>query len=597
MANQLHLTTQDYNLRHVIPLEKLDAESLFYWHWVCSKCKPSEESNHGMDTSEQAVGQDHLDSLLPSLTEYCAYVEQAFEKIDRERSERHNDDLFQLESAFVLKKLIELFKYTDFADAHGKKSLHSLCHKLFSNSNYVIIYSSLIDTYQLLHPNLQTRTNNLIELISDLKDKNSVMSEQPCEQSSHHTSNHQSNNTTLSPQEIQFKISELKFKRFSLKDDFDKLYNEFKNVSKTVDMNRLNEIRTEIKEVEDELADLQTQLMDGPAKSTSNREQEVNADESAKQDDPVELDYHCLHIAICVLEDKALKGLSAQIRCLTDSLIVPNISSVNEELRLLSVCALGLVCILKVDMARKYVPLFLEVMQRDKKEIVIEAFKAVINCIMAFSVKNLVSSDDDDVSVEVTGRIMSVMTGLLDHEESEVYTLAVDGFCKLYMTGHILSAKLFSKLLIMYYSPLSENDVNLKSFLSAFLPQFSFLRANNQLCVEESFMITLKCLINAPADSCLSSIDLIKVMETLFNLINPKNLIHKNHYFDNQKSSHYNQNTDFHTQHLEIFFLCALRIFTKIFHMKKKIMLGAHGLCVILPELLLKSLFFKSYIK
>ena len=189
-------------------------------------------------------------------------------------------------------------------------------------------------------------------------------------------------------------------------------------------------------------------------------------------------------------------------------------------------------------MAQRFMPLLLEVIQRDMKEIVIEAFKGVINCIMAFSVNKLVntesrmngdtsrmSNDDEMLTVEATQKIMLVMTALLDHDDPDVYTVAVEGFCKLYMTGHILSAKLFSKLLIMYYSPLNESDLRLRAILSAFLPQFAFLKASYQLCVEEAFMMTVKCLLNAPADSYLCEIDLIKVVETLFHLTNPKNLI------------------------------------------------------------------------
>lgn len=120
---------------------------------------------------------------------------------------------------------------------------------------------------------------------------------------------------------------------------------------------------------------------------------------------------------------------------------------------------------------------------------------------------------------------MSSLTTLLDSDDSDICTEAVVGFCKLYMTGHIMSSKLFSKLLIMYYSPLTEGDIRLRACLTAFLPQFAFMRSINQVCVEESFMFTLKCLINAPIDSPLSEIDLVKVMECLFQLTNPKNLI------------------------------------------------------------------------
>ena len=51
------------------------------------------------------------------------------------------------------------------------------------------------------------------------------------------------------------------------------------------------------------------------------------------------------------------------------------------------------------------------------------------------------------------------------------------------------------------------------------------MRYNNQLCVEESFLITVKALINAPVDNYLCEIDLNKVIETLLHLTNPKHLI------------------------------------------------------------------------
>lgn len=122
-------------------------------------------------------------------------------------------------------------------------------------------------------------------------------------------------------------------------------------------------------------------------------------------------------------------------------------------------------------------------------------------------------------------KVLSQLASLLDHDDGDVCTRAVEGLCKLYMTGHILSAKLFSKLLIMYFSPLTEGDVRLRSVLSNFLPQFAFMRATNQVCVEESFMITCKHLINAPPDTHLSEIDLMKVVELLWQLTNPRNLI------------------------------------------------------------------------
>jgi len=389
-------------------------------------------------------------------------------------------------------------------------------------------------------------------------------------------------NNKLNTRELSLKISELKFKRLNLKDEFDNLYKEMKNVDKNVDMNKLSELRVEIKLVEDELAQLQAQLTGASTTTTTNTNQTilpnsttmVNQNQTALQQtennqpaqestfDPVESAYHCLELAVCLLQDLDLKTLTPQLRSLCDNLILPNIGSVHEHIRLISVRALNLVCILKLELAQKYVPLLIEIINCDQKPVIIEAFKALINVIMAYSLNKLV--DDSNTSInaadeqnanlvqEATSKILSVMTSLLDYDDSEISTIAVEGFCKLYMTGHILSAKLFSKLVIMYYSPLTENEVKLRACLSAFLPQFSFFRSVNQLCVEESFMITLKCLMNAPADSYLCEIDLIKVIEILFHLTNPKNLVQRTHKSNQRQIQNVSLVSNFYDCHFKL---------------------------------------------
>jgi hypothetical protein len=410
--------------------------------------------------------------------------------------------------------------------------------------------------------------------------------------------NKQSNdsNTKLNTRELSLKISELKFKRLNLKDEFDNLYKDMKNVDKNVDMNKLSELRVEIKSVEDELAQLQAQLTGAATATTTNANSNqstlvntvtgVNQNQATIQQpemnqpteectfDPVESAYHCLELAVCLLQDLDLKTLTPQLRSLCDNLILPNIGSVHEHIRLISVRALNLVCILKLELAQKYVPLLIEIINCDQKPVIIEAFKALINVIMAYSLNKLVDdsntsmnggSDEQNANLvqEATSKILSVMTSLLDYDDSEICTIAVEGFCKLYMTGHILSAKLFSKLVIMYYSPLTENDVKLRACLSAFLPQFSFFRSVNQLCVEESFMITLKCLMNAPADSYLCEIDLIKVIEILFHLTNPKNLVHRTHK-SNQRQI---QNVKFFNM---IFWYSTIKINLQFYFLKEQ---------------------------
>lgn len=589
-----HILTDE----HVISYENLNAESAYYWSWTCAKFKSLENNKKSkffeLDKCTIDDDCDYLDKLVPSLTEYSGYLQNVFKQMNEESLDQSNEyNRKHIENVFITKQLINMFVFIDFSDPHGKKTLQKLCHDLFANRNYIFIFDEVMKIYRLVVPSLQQRINNIVELISDIRDPHAAtMETMEAETNAQQTtqdctdemnlnpgvekdildstlieSNSAETGPRINPREIALKISELKFQRLNLKEDFDTLYKAFKS-DNNVDINMLSELRNKITACEEEISTLQNHLngnnASAAATSQVNRKSRTETpmtplvsnnqnttttpvniqyvqEQSQEKVDPILCHEHCLHLAICLLQDVEIKILTPHIRSLYDNLVLENMCSVDEQNRMLAVRALNLIGILKIDIAQKYFPLLLEIIHRDKKMVVIEAFKALINFIMAYSLNRLISSEDDLIEQQQTSRrsinetsraeastkILSIMTSLLDSDDSETYTTAVEGFCKLFMTGHMLSAKLFSKLLIMYYSPMTENDTQLRAILSAFLPQFSFFRSSNQLCVEESFMLTIKCLISAQPDSFLSEIDLLKVSELLFNLTNPRNLIQK----------------------------------------------------------------------
>ena len=183
----------------------------------------------------------------------------------------------------------------------------------------------------------------------------------------------------LTPRELQLKISESKYKRFQLKDAFDNLYKEVKNVDKMVDLNKLSEVRTQIKNCEQEIVtleaflkgDIQNESPVHQINTTNDLKKSIVEDAIEENIDPIEATYHCLSIAICLLKDTSIKQITPQLRSLFDTLVIPNIASVNEEIRINTVKAMNLICILKVEIAQKYVPLLLEMIQHDMKEVVI----------------------------------------------------------------------------------------------------------------------------------------------------------------------------------------------------------------------------------
>ena len=57
---------------------------------------------------------------------------------------------------------------------------------------------------------------------------------------------------------------------------------------------------------------------------------------------------------------------------------------------------------------------------------------------------------------------------------SEVRSIVAEGFCKLLLSGRLISAKLFSRLLLLWYNPITEQDSYLRHCLGAFFPIFAF---------------------------------------------------------------------------------------------------------------------------
>ena len=279
---------------------------------MCSKCKniPNDKENRkgtrgnriedaddtendrtvpqNNDKTTQIEGEDNLDRLLPSLTEFCDYVSKLFKTYDSERMQKPNDEKFQIETTFIIKQLFKMFQYIDFSDKHGKKTLINFCEQLFSNKNYVFLFESIMKVYKMLMPNLQQRINKLVELISDLKEQHAEKEEtEPDDVRRNNTlgflitetNEYASPNTNNVDQvsksapsvvnsgpppktklEISLQISELKFRRYKLKDDFEKMCQDMKCVDKQVDMTKLGELREEIKKCEDEITQLQIQL-------------------------------------------------------------------------------------------------------------------------------------------------------------------------------------------------------------------------------------------------------------------------------------------------------------------------------------------------
>merc|ERR1719427_1125747 len=75
------------------------------------------------------------------------------------------------------------------------------------------------------------------------------------------------------------------------------------------------------------------------------------------------------------------------------------------------------------------------------------------------------------------------------------------------MIGSINSPKLLSRLLLIWYNPMTESDSKLRHILGTFFPLYSSMSEPHQMTMEAAFIPTMKVLFDAPVTSPLNEID------------------------------------------------------------------------------------------
>ena len=74
---------------------------------------------------------------------------------------------------------------------------------------------------------------------------------------------------------------------------------------------------------------------------------------------------------------------------------------------------------------------------------------------------------------------------LLDDRDLDVRTKVAEGLCKLMMSKVITSSKLFTRLILMWYNPVTNPNGRLRHVLGAFFPLYASMSKENQDSISE----------------------------------------------------------------------------------------------------------------
>ncbi|XP_029446276.1 condensin complex subunit 3 isoform X1 [Rhinatrema bivittatum] len=493
----------------LIPVENLSPENVLYWKSLCEYLKSKGEE-----------GEDVLENILPEPPVYAEYLLSYLRNLpilteEQKTNFTHIEDLMKKE--FIGQQLILIVGCLDTSEEGGRKRLLAVIQETLVLPNTSTSHISSL-TERLLHilRDDDRRIQIVAELISELREP-IVTVDIPVDA------------TEL--RRKQMKTAEIKVQIIETKQALE-------DCIALQDFSRASLLKEKITELEN----LKRELIK-EAEQPEIKEMRVEKNDA-------ETLLKCLIMCYELLKEMSLShGLGATMNEIVESLILPGVTNINPSVRNTAVLCLGCCALQNKDFARQHLTLLLQISQIDEVKVKISALKGVFDQLMLFGIEtfklknNANSSKSEDAETKneedseelsklkeaeeetaAVNNILHLLSDFLDSEVSELRTEAAEGLVKLMFSGRLISTKLLSRLVLLWYNPVTEEDTRLRHCLGVFFPIFAYANRTNQECFEEAFLPTLRILFNAPASSPLADVDVSNVAELFVDLTRPSGL-------------------------------------------------------------------------
>uniref|UniRef100_A0A7N8XT39 Non-SMC condensin I complex, subunit G n=1 Tax=Mastacembelus armatus TaxID=205130 RepID=A0A7N8XT39_9TELE len=494
--------------RKLIPVDSLTSENVLYWRALCEFFKAIGDE-----------GDEMLEQVLPDAATYAAYL-YGYLKTVPELSEEQRSDINQVElvitKRFISQQLIHLIGCLDTNEEGGRKRLLAVLQEMLTLPQTPFSLISLLTEKLLtLVPDDHRRIQTVAEIISDVR--------APIMEASQPVDKNESRRQQIQLAEVKVRILEAK--------------QTLEDCVTAQEFSRAAELKDTIAELENH----RNQIIQEIAEWNQPAEKEVRTEKS----DPETLQ-RCLTICAQLLKEMNIKTrINPTISALMSSLILPSIANAHPEVRNVAVLCLGTCALHSKELAKTHMVLLLQIAQLDEVKIRISALLAIIDLLLLFSFQLLSETaatqtappsqspdrqEDDaplaevkrDVSEDTAQSILVMLSEFLDSEVGfTLRTAAAEGLAKLMYNGRISSTKMFSRLVLLWYNPVTEDDTRLRHCLGVFFQLYARESRVHQEVIEESFLPTVRTVMNAPVTSPLAEVDINNVVELFVELTRP----------------------------------------------------------------------------
>ncbi|XP_076150905.1 condensin complex subunit 3 isoform X1 [Alosa pseudoharengus] len=524
--------------RKLIPVDALTCENVLYWRALCEFVKQKGDQ-----------GEEILEQLVPEAVIFAEYLYGYLKRIPILGEEQMADDT-QLEMVltreFIGKQLILLVGCLDTAEEGGRKRVLAVLQEMLVLPNTPIsLISLLVEKLMNVLKDDDRRIEMIAEIISEVREP-IVHVNEPIDENEN--------------RKKQVKLAEVKVHIMEAKQALE-------DCISAQDFSHAAELKDRISELETRRAQLVAE-----AAQTDSKEKEVRVEKSSLSDstaawaqsvlygensfvqsDPETL-LKCLTMCVELMKQMNIKkGIRPSINALIESLVLPGIANPNTAVRNMAVVCLGTCALHSKDLANRHLVLLLQISQLDEPKIRISAVRALIDQLLlngldivgqspaAKPTQNTDALNDSDSQSDrpaeevesedgqsTVQSILMMLTDFLDSEVVELRTEVAEGLAKLMYCGRISSPKLLSRLVLLWYNPVTEDDTKLRHCLGVFLQLYARESRAHQECIEESFLPTIRTLTQAPATSPLAEVDVSNVAELLTELTRSSVLIRPN---------------------------------------------------------------------
>lgn len=498
--------------RKLIPEDSLTCEKVLYWRALCEFIK-----------SKGDDGEEMLEQVLPDAATYADYL-SGYLKAVPVLSEEQRADFNQLElvmtKEFISQQLIHLIGCLDTNEEGSRKRVLAVLQEMLAlpQTSFSLV-SLLTEKLLTLIPDDQRRIQCVAEIISDVRE--------PITETAQVVDENLSRRQQVQLAEVKVRILEAK--------------QALEDCISAQEFSRAAELKDSITELENG----RNQILQEIAESNQPADKETRTEKN----DPETL-LRCLTMCNELLKQMNIKSrIGPTISALMSSLILPCIANAHPAVRNMAVVCLGTCALHSMELAKTHMVLLLQIAQLDEVKIRISALRTIIDLLLMFGFQLLTdsgsqappplsperqedaASDDeveapqDETQKDSAQSTLVMLSEFLDSEIADLRTEAAEGLAKLMYTGRIASAKIFSRLVLLWYNPVTEDDICLRHCLGVFFQLFARESRTHQEVVEESFLPTIHTLLNAPATSPLAEVDINNVVELLVELTRPSTLI------------------------------------------------------------------------